>query len=456
MKRKITLLAVFTTIFFAGFAQQIPNGSFENWANANNPVSWTSAEDLAGELIVIDTSIFTFKDTTTFTQGSASLKLKTDTVNGLYSSAIGVETGVISLGTGALDANFNPQFAGIPFTYRPDSLIFDYKMISPGTDTSFVYIGLTRQTVNVVNFGAYLFADTSWSHIALPLTPYYAANEYPDTLLIQFISSQGQNPIIGTTLHIDGVHFGYINQPLSVVSNTSTALCSAQDSVTFQASDGGSTGYTYQWNLGGTPITGATNSSYSANQLGTFSVTIDSSGTSATSQPLVVTLDNVVAYLPGLNDTVCSNGSAISLHGSTPTGGAYSGPGVSSSTFTPSSTVLGLDTVKYTVTDQNGCVKVAAATVLVETCTGISTISSTDLSVYPNPATTLLNINSNTSLDGFNLQMFDLLGRAVLNQVLEGSYNAINVSKLGNGTYIYRITDKENNVVSLSKFDVVK
>src|SRR5580692_8734694 len=119
MKRKITLSAVFMAILFAGFAQQIPNGSFENWTNPNTPVSWTSAEDLAGELLVIDTSIFTFKDTTTFTQGSASIKLVTDTVNGPYSTAIGTETGIISLGTGALDANFNPQFAGIPFAFRP-------------------------------------------------------------------------------------------------------------------------------------------------------------------------------------------------------------------------------------------------------------------------------------------------------------------------------------------------
>jgi len=304
MKGKVILLGILVAAFLPGFAQQVPNGSFENWSNVFTPQGWTGDEDLVDILIPLDTSIFTFEDTTTFTEGTASLKLVTDTINGQYSSAIGTQTGIVSLGWGALDQNYNPQFAGIPFTYRPDSFIFDYKLTSPGTDTSVVNLLLSKQAVPLVNIGYLLTMDSSWTHVALPLGSSYTGNEYPDTLLIQFISSGVQNQVIGTTLHIDGVRFGYVNPALSVTVSGATTFCSG-DSVTLQANTDSSTGYTYQWKVGGTAISGATGSSYVAKATGMYTVTIDSASASATSQSIAVT------------DTNCTTGivnlSAISL-----------------------------------------------------------------------------------------------------------------------------------------------
>jgi hypothetical protein len=87
---------------------------------------------------------------------------------------------------------------------------------------------------------------------------------------------------------------------------------------------------------------------------------------------------------------------------------------------------------------------------------GIHDIAAANLSVYPNPATNVLNIHADLNLGGYNLEVYDLIGKKIFNQILEGSNNSVNIEKLANGTYLYRITDKQNGLVSQSKFDVIK
>jgi hypothetical protein len=461
MKTKITLLAVFITMFLSGFSQQIPNGSFETWTNAYTPTGWATTEDLLSTLLPIDSNFFTYRDTTTFTQGRTSAQLTTDTITGNASSLVGIQPAVLSLGTAALVPSGNtfvPTFTGLPFTYRPDSIIFDYFASSPGSaDSGGVQLTLSKNGVSILGtqgVATYLHLVSSWTHVAFALTQYYTSTDYPDTLNLQFVSSATQNAVVGTMLHVDGVRFGYVNQPLSVTASGTGVLC-MNDSITLQAYTGGSTNYSYQWNLAGTPITGATSASYAAKAAGTFTVTIDSAGSTLTSQQVVITTDNIVATLRTSKDTVCSNAGAVTLQG-VPGGGVYSGGGVTSSTFTPSSALTGLDSVMYLVSDLNGCAKSASAAILVQDCAGIDNIEANTFSVYPNPATTLLNINSNQNLAGFNLQVYDVLGRMVISQMLTGASNVINVAALANGTYIYRVADKENGVVTQSKFNVVK
>jgi len=392
MKTRYTLLAVLIAAYFLGFSQayQVPNGSFENWTTANgvsSPNYWFTTDDLilsAGAPLT--TNVFAFEDLTTFTQGAASIKIVTDTVPGL-SSQIGIVPGIASLGTGGISATHNPEFFGIPFTYRPDSLIFDFQYAlanADSLDTAAVFISLTKQTSAVLEAGFALTTEGSWTHVAIPLATFYSLGTTPDTLTLQFYASNSAVSRIGSTLLVDGVRFGYINTPAPSITATimamgATTLCTG-DSVMLMANTG--TNYTYQWNLAGTAITGATSSTYEAIAAGSYTVTIDSASSSATSNAIVLTDSN---------------------------------------------------------------------------CTlGINNIAATNLSVYPNPASSLLNINSNQNLGGYNLQMFDLVGRLVISQVLEGSNNAINVATLSNGTYIYRITDKETNVIAQSKFNVIK
>lgn len=454
VKAKIFLFIVFATSFLTGFAQQVPNGGFENFTTPFEPAGWSSLEDILQNIIDVQNSIFTFKDTTTYTQGHASLKLFTDTVPG-YGSTFGKQAGLISLGTESLNSVTGQiSFTGIGFTYRPDSFIFDYKLTSPGIDTGIFNCVLTKQTVKIMQAANYLMLDSDWVHMAIPLAPLYLNNNIPDTLLIQFGCNFDTNRIIGTTLHIDGVRFGYINPTIpAIVTALGINTFCLGGSVTLQANTG--TGYTYQWRNNGNNITGATGSSFTADSTGSYSVKIDSAGTVAYSVPEIVTVNYPQAALPGLNDTICSNAAAFTL-GGTPLGGTYTGSGVTGLTFTPGTAPLGLDTIKYTVTDDNNCAGTAVATALVENCAGINTVSANSIAVYPDPVINILNINSDVDLDGFSLQIFDMIGRLVTCQTLTGTNNSVGVAKLADGTYVYRITDCGNNTVVQNKFTVIK
>jgi hypothetical protein len=228
-----------------------------------------------------------------------------------------------------------------------------------------------------------LAPDSNWVHFAIDMSTYYVSNIYPDSLLIQFVSSTQNTTVFGSTLHIDNVRFGYVNPPVSVTASGSTTFCTG-DSVALQAHTGTSTGYTYQWQLAGAPVTGATSAGYEAKAAGTYTVMIDSAGVTATSQNIVVT------------DTTCIGA-------------------------------------------------------------GISNVATTHLTIYPNPAAGLLNIEANTSLGGYNLQVYDIVGRLVISQVLEiSNNNVVNVAGLSNGTYVVRITDKQSDIILQEKFNVLR
>lgn len=83
---------------------------------------------------------------------------------------------------------------------------------------------------------------------------------------------------------------------------------------------------------------------------------------------------------------VCSNASALTLAGATPTGGVYSGTGVTAGSFDPATAGSGTHTITYTITDANNCTASTDATILVTVCTGINdSKNGVATSIYPNP-----------------------------------------------------------------------
>src|SRR6185437_6338182 len=71
-------------------------------------------------------------------------------------------------------------------------------------------------------------------------------------------------------------------------------------------------GVTYQWNLGGSPITGATNNTYAATASGTYTQTItNASNCSATSASQTVTINAVPATPTVTNGSTCGTGTVI-------------------------------------------------------------------------------------------------------------------------------------------------
>jgi hypothetical protein len=289
MKTRITLLAIFISAFYTGFSQQVPNESFETWTNEFTPTGWVGVEDVVGNLIPFQNSVFTFRDTTTYTVGTTSIKLVADTIPG--AAFFGVVPGTISLGTGTFNGT-TPSFAGIPFIYRPDSISFDYMLTSPGSDTAGLNVQLNYNGTSLLSVNGSkglqrpIYLDSSWSHLSFALTPYYVSSQYPDSILIQFASSI--RPLRGTTLHLDNVQLIYVTAPVSVAALGSTNVCPG-DSVVLQAYTGSSTGFHYQWIYNGLLVEGGIFSTLTAKDTGTFSVAVDSGGLGATSQTIVIT-----------------------------------------------------------------------------------------------------------------------------------------------------------------------
>ncbi len=88
-------------------------------------------------------------------------------------------------------------------------------------------------------------------------------------------------------------------------------------------------------------------------------------GQCATTATLTITINALPTVTCPANSSVCINASPITLSGGTPTGGTYSGTGVSSGIFTPSTAGVGAHTITYTFTNTNGCTASCTFTITV-------------------------------------------------------------------------------------------
>ncbi len=97
-----------------------------------------------------------------------------------------------------------------------------------------------------------------------------------------------------------------------------------------------------------TPIEVTESGTYTVTYMGPCGVTV--------SQPIVVTVRPApeVEYVQSPN-AICASGSSLPLSAATPSGGTYTGTGVTGNSFNPSVAGQGVHTVTYSYTDGNGC-----------------------------------------------------------------------------------------------------
>ncbi|WP_343631965.1 T9SS type A sorting domain-containing protein [Fluviicola sp.] len=245
----------------------------------------------------------------------------------------------------------------------------------------------------------------------------------------------------------NGISFPITNQTTFQVTGTGSNGCTATDLVTVFVNSApnvsagpnlvvcngesitlnGSGAATYDWD------NGAVNGVSFVPTLGTTTYTV--TGTNAAGCEAEDEMTVTVNQLPNVSISTipvfCLSDGPAALTQGTPSGGTYTGTGITGVIFTPSTAGLGIFPVSYTYTDINGCENTAPGTITVDQCLGIDEQALAELSVYPNPTTGLAVIE----FPGvFSYTVTDAQGR----KVLEGNASdkaPVDLSAFSDGVY---------------------
>jgi hypothetical protein len=226
-----------------------------------------------------------------------------------------------------------------------------------------------------------------------------------------------------------------------LISGTSS-ICSGSSNPYSVTAVSGATSYTWTLPSGwsGTSTTNSISTAASSTS-GTITVTANNACGSSTAQTLPITVNSLPTVNLNLTvDTLCLNSSPLLMSGGTPSGGIYSGTGVNSGIFDP--TTNGTFTITYTYTDGNICSNTITDNIVVESCLGINQkVINNDIVVYPNPFTNSIFITTNEVYQ--ELFIFNTLGSTVFYKQLLQKQNEIDVSELPSGVYYINILNNE-------------
>jgi hypothetical protein len=307
-------------------------------------------------------------------------------------SACGMTDGAISIsatgGTGSLQYGIG----GASGTFQSTG---SFTSLGVGSYTPFVKDGLgcsesgTVQTISapstpaapsVVNADTYCLKDVILKLGAVKQTG--ATVKWYSNVTLTTLLSTGDSlaPDTSTGLHTyyasqtiagcesPGTQVDVLVHPLPVVSLGSySAVC--DNAASFSLSGGSPSGGAYS----GTGVSSGSFDPATAGA-GTASITYtytDGNGCTDNANSSILVNAKTAASLSSLS-ALCANASSITLSNGTPTGGVYSGTGVSSGSFDPSSAGVGTHTIKYVYTDGNSCMDSTTTTQQVDSVTTVT------------------------------------------------------------------------------------
>jgi hypothetical protein len=139
-------------------------------------------------------------------------------------------------------------------------------------------------------------------------------------------------------------------------------------------------------------------------------------------------------------DTLYKNSPVQTLSGGSPSGGSFSGPGVSGTQIAPGAFVaLGNYQVTYTFTNANGCTNSAVDQFTI--------IERTDnVNVFPNPGNGNIIITATPEMIGSTVTMFTASGMKVSTWRITGRRQQFNFTKLATGMYTLLIRQGETSI----------
>lgn len=184
----------------------------------------------------------------------------------------------------------------------------------------------------------------------------------------------------------------------------------------------------------------------SASTPGSYVVTNDIAAVgacSASSETFDITINALPTVTLAAFSDVCDYNASFSLTGGLPSGGNYSGNGVSGGVFNPATAGLGSQTITYTYTDGNNCSNTATNTIVVDACLSLEDNVISTISVYPNPTNGILTVSNISKETSFTI--FTASGQVVLKGIVSNTVDTIDLSKVENGIYILQLNQSEAN-----------
>ena len=349
----------------------------------------------AGDSVTLSSSA---GDSYLWSDGSTTQSISANTA-GIYTVIVTNSSGCSSPASSSTSVTVNP----LPAT----------PTISAGGPTTFCVGGSVTLTSSAA--GSYLWSDGSITQSITVLT----------TGTYTVIVSDG----ICSSLASSAVD-------VTVVSNPSTPVITASGPLTFCSGD--SVVLSSSATSGNSWSSGETTQDITVSSSGIYTVSVGVSGCSTSSAPInVVVNTNPIVTFGAIND-MCVYNNALVLNQGSPSGGTYSGTGVTAGQFDPATAGTGTFTLTYDYTDANGCSGSAESQVLVDEC---ASLEESDLGyiVYPNPANDLV-IVDNVASDA-TIEMYDSFGKLVNITVEMLSEKAhFSVDHLAVGVYQLRIT----------------
>lgn len=457
MKKTLLSMLALSSIFVSAQETNFLNQGFENWSSKTYSYLDT-LESTTRQYLQYTTNLDTIV-----------VEKSTDAYEGSYSALISSKinedgdtiNGYTLLG-GWGDSGPN---GGGPYTFQADSFSLMYKSDLQPNDTAWVIFQL-KKAGSTIGGGQYPISNSTsdWTEFTAPNPAGLTLT--PDSIFFACISTNAledeslSQP--GSWIQIDRVGMKKMNGDFVAIQNggfeswNDTTIYTPDDwyVTNYQRSTDANTG-SYSLELsttGGVDGDGDldTNSGYLANF--NFFDYNQYEGTHYVQQPLALSL--WVDYIPANGDSARIDIQFYQNQGWVAGDGHYvnSNTGGFSEVIIPLSFSQAPDTVRLNISsgDHPGSILRIDDVDLTFTPTSTNEVTIGKVSIFPNPASDMINFTSK----GSSYKIHNLIGSTIISDVIINTTTQLDVSKFHTGVYFLSIYDSQNNQIETKQFVV--
>lgn len=223
------------------------------------------------------------------------------------------------------------------------------------------------------------------------------------------------------------------NTPPTVFLGNDTSICGDNHQL-----NAGNPGATYLWS------NSTTQQTFTASVSGTYSVVVTDANGCTASDVINITFNIIpVVTFTAAMPVVCLADQLFALTTGSPSGGSYSGTGVSAGNFDPSAAGIGTHAITYTFTDSAGCTSSATDSVMVDACLSTNGVSAFSVQLYPNPSDGIFQLYVSQSCTA---ELMNSVGQIVESKNVLPGNNTFGNSALAEGVYVLRLTNPAKQV----------